>query len=974
MNYTREGFSKSVPEHSVNRLKRLHELVGENQPHDITAEAAKATMRDRFDASLGETADTPSMHTLRRVDNQVSVVIQPAKRVAWYTPGPRANGHADDYLKISLEELLTFEPPTDRQLGDGQPTIAQGSGIAAGDLAAAYARPDIAKLGDGSDGVCSRFILRTVAAPLGNDSQQPLPLNGSAVVVGENAAAQALAQELASRGATAYVLPAGDDPAASIAVLEQIWQAGPVLHLFLMSALDDDAATTLDHTGWQHRRDRGVMLPYLVCQRWFQLVSEAKLLGKASLMAATSLGGDFGISADVRGAEGGAITGLVKGVHLELAIGQNEHDFRAKIIDFSATDSPQQIAAGVCGEFASGDDEIEVAYRDGQRCVVRPVVESVVTRDRQDLPSGANVVVTGGARGITAVVARELGQRFGARLHLIGSSPVPAVQPEWRTLDEAGLKELKAVVMKDALAEKQKPVDAWARVEKALEIDETLRSFAEAGVQATYHSCDISNRDALAQLLAEIRAADGPISGIVHGAGFERATRFDKKNPELVDRTVAVKVDGAAALMELTKDDPLQFFAGFGSVSGRFGGVGQTDYCVANDMLAKLVDWYRGYRPDVPAATFHWHAWDDVGMAVRPESKHIRQLHDITFMPSREGVVHLLEELRAGLPEREILVTEVKTCREQVGDAMLSAAPVSSDGAQSDSLPLIDAVVEQTQNQLTAELQLDPVKDVFLEQHRFKGRPLLPVVVAMEALAESASRLYPDKHVVGLRDIQILNGLKFPTDDPQAVKLRAASQADGVHCALTCDFVNRRGQILDADRPYLKAVVDMADGPRAFDAGTPVPEAEWHNVWYPEEDVVIYHGPIFRYLRQMTVDESNDAWARLTAPPMDDVPGRRGSTGWIMPSAILDGCFFACGAFLWHLFAGVVAIPAGIDAVKLGRLPQANEDCIAHIRFRERVENQGVFDFRLSGADGSAILEVEGYRNIIVAEAPAHVG
>ena len=34
---------------------------------------------------------------------------------------------------------------------------------------------------------------------------------------------------------------------------------------------------------------------------------------------------------------------------------------------------------------------------------------------------------------------------------------------------------------------------------------------------------------------------------------------------------------------------------------------------------------------------FHWHAWDDVGMAVRPESKHIAKLHNIKFMPAREG-------------------------------------------------------------------------------------------------------------------------------------------------------------------------------------------------------------------------------------------------------------------------------------------------------------------------------------------------
>ena len=165
----------------------------------------------------------------------------------------------------------------------------------------------------------------------------------------------------------------------------------------------------------------------------------------------------------------------------------------------------------------------------------------------------------------------------------------------------------------------------------------TCKAFAEAGLDVTYHSADIANRDALEKLLAEIRRTSGPITGIVHGAGFERAASFEKKKLELVDATIRAKVDGAANLMALTRTDPLRFFVMFGSVSGRFGGVGQTDYCLANEMLAKLGAWYRKQRPDCPVTTFHWHAWDDVGMAVRPESKHIAKLHNITFMPAREG-------------------------------------------------------------------------------------------------------------------------------------------------------------------------------------------------------------------------------------------------------------------------------------------------------------------------------------------------
>lgn len=130
---------------------------------------------------------------------------------------------------------------------------------------------------------------------------------------------------------------------------------------------------------------------------------------------------------------------------------------------------------------------------------------------------------------------------------------------------------------------------------------------------------------------------------------------------------------------------------------------------------------------------------------------------------------------------------------------------------------------------------------------------------------------------------------------------------------------------------------------------------------------------MFRNLRQITVDERSDGWARLVAPSPDNVAGVRGGTGWCVPSALLDGCFFACGAFLWFLLKGVVAIPAGIAEIRFGRQPRVGEQCLAHIRFRDRKDDQGIFDVDLYGEDGEAILQVEGYRNMIVAQAISNV-
>ncbi len=978
MNYTRQSFTGNAPAHSSNRFNRLKELLDTTVTAEITVDKAKSILRDRFDRSMAGQVDSPGLHTIQRIDTQISLVMQPAEAAAWVTGGPTSNGFQNQFTRISLKDLLlqpaakpsVFHTPSTPSR-DPHPGVK--SEIRQEDLTQAFAKAVDPLLPDGTAGVCSRFVMRMLRQPLAATENQSLPFVGKVVILGKNQAAQALHAKLNSQGVEAFLLPLGEDPGVTIAALDELWESGPVPHLFLMTAMDEQKQTTIESEGWRSRMSHGVMLPYLVCQRWFQLVSEAGLLSQGSLIAATSLGGDFGFSGNIHGVEGGALTGLVKGVHLELEMGQHETQFHARIVDSSDSLLPEELAEHLCQELAVRDDELEVGYMNGLRYVVRPVVEAVPESALRMISPGANVIITGGARGITAVVARELGMQLGTKLQLIGSSPIPEIPDSFRNPTEEQRRELKAIVMKEALAEGRKPVDAWEQYDKALELDRTLRDFADSGIQATYHACDISDRASLSRLLEKIRSTDGPIQGVIHGAGFERATRFDKKKPELVARTVAVKVDGAANLMALTLNDPVEFFAAFGSVSGRFGGVGQTDYCMANDMLAKLVDWYRRTRPETVSTTFHWHAWDDVGMAMRPESKHIRKMHDITFMPSREGTIHLVGELRAGLPEGEILVTELKTCR----DRYTPVAPATEGAASATpaKLPLIDAIVSEIPGkELITELILDPCQDVFLKQHLFKGKPLLPVVVAMEALVEAAMEL-TGKYgkVAALQNIDIVNGLRFTTDEPQTVHVRAVAEGDHVRCELLCDFRNRRGIVLQPNRPYLRANVVFTEASPEMASSTPPLVSEWHDVWYPEEDVVIYHGPVFRHLHQITVDERSDGWARLVAPSPDDVAGGRGGAGWCLPSALLDGCFFACGAFLWFLLEGVVAIPAGIGEIRFGRQPRVGEQCLAHIRFRDRKDDQGIFDVDLYGEDGEAILEVEGYRNIIVAQAISHV-
>ncbi len=339
--------------------------------------------------------------------------------------------------------------------------------------------------------------------------------------------------------------------------------------------------------------ERELHVPYFLCQRFFQLAADARRLDDCSVVALVDLGGDFGFSGQVAIPESGFLTGLMKELYLEHSIVRGFKHVRCKAIDAPRGEEPDALAANICRELAGGTNDYEVAFVEGRRYVQVALPAPAKLEPHSAVRPGGTWVVTGGARGITAECAFELGRRFGLKLHLIGRSRLASIDPSWRELDEDGLAKLRTQIMVEARQSGRNISDAWSNTVKAIEIDRNLRRFAEAGVKYTYHACDVADRDALARVLDEVRGADGPIDGIVHGAGIEQACRFEKKTLQGLLLCLGAKVTGALNLMELTRQDPLRHFIGFGSTSGRLGGNGQADYAAASDMLCKLISWYR---------------------------------------------------------------------------------------------------------------------------------------------------------------------------------------------------------------------------------------------------------------------------------------------------------------------------------------------------------------------------------------------
>ena len=513
-------------------------------------------------------------------------------------------------------------------------------------------------LGD-TDLICTRLGLRLIEMPIPSEgSETDLIRNSKVILLGGGTTSQLLSQRLALRGAQVAILEISSDAQS---VLSQ-WQdcvsrMGQPDHLFFVQPSTNKVSgnALVDASHWQE----SVLTPYLVAQQWFSAFPDTTCDRPMLFVAVTSMGGDLGIAGQSDQHYGGAWSGLSKAMFLERSVTVGI-DLRTHAIDFDPDCSDESKVELIFREIDSKEREAELAYRNGKRHVLRMVHAPLSLTSNQRTPFGKEGcwIVTGGARGVTAEIAKRIGKLHGGTIHLVGSSPLPEVPQEWLSLDSLQTRELRSSIVRKAIEEKKTPADVWNATEKAIEIAKNLMTMSAQGIRIQYHACDISQLENVSRLVDKIRAQGEPIVGVVHGAGYEKASRFSGKKLPLVMRTLESKVLGAIHLMQATATDPLRSFVAFTSISGRYGAIGQTDYGTANEWLAKVVARYQTKRPEVHAVAMDWHSWDEVGMAARPETKHSKLLATMRFMPVNEGVDHFMKELVHRTFENEVIITD----------------------------------------------------------------------------------------------------------------------------------------------------------------------------------------------------------------------------------------------------------------------------------------------------------------------------
>ncbi|WP_224284974.1 SDR family NAD(P)-dependent oxidoreductase, partial [Streptomyces sp. LS1784] len=229
------------------------------------------------------------------------------------------------------------------------------------------------------------------------------------------------------------------------------------------------------------------------------------------------------------------------------------------------------------------------------------------------LTPGARYLVTGGLGGIAAELLPGLLREYGSRLLIVGRSDLDSPTAE------------------------------------AAERRSALRRLAAQGGQVTYRQADVTDRQQLAEVLAEAeREWQAPLDGVLHLAGGYRLALLSDTDTEGWREAVRTKSEGTDHLIELVRQRPGAQFVAFSSMIGLQEAVGSTGYAAANRYLESTVERLRR-ETGTPAWTISWGLWSGIGMNRDTENEQAAAGRGIAVLSAAHGR-RLASLLLAGAP------------------------------------------------------------------------------------------------------------------------------------------------------------------------------------------------------------------------------------------------------------------------------------------------------------------------------------
>ena len=533
------------------------------------------------------------------------------------------------------------------------------------------------------------------------------------------------------------------------------------------------------------------------------------------------------------------------------------------------------------------------------------------------LQSGDVVVISGGAKGITAECTLALLKATRARALLLGTTP------------------------------EDKP-DA--------EINAVLLRIAAEGLEAIYLQCDVTDADSVhsALLRGKARLGAQDIVGLVHGAGVNIPGLVTRLNAVAIAREYAVKVDGLNHLLTAIGIERLKLCVALGSVIGCVGMAGNSGYALANEALAARLAALKSEHPRMFVACLAYSVWAEVGMGAKLNILDTLERQNIQPIPIDEGTSWFLTG--CGLADMPIPLIVTVPIYSLPTWRQARASAIESGVSYIEELVAYEPGVA-----LLSRWSLNPKRDSWLYDHVFRGTFLFPTVQALIAIGSGANLLAGGGKVGRFLDLQISHPIVAAQHGNTFIEL-------DVRTADNNTWIGRVGTPGHAwMNPAFYAQCQL--GTREPDATAALALDERAENWLavPAEvskhlyDSILFQGPVFQRIERLeALDLSDDIHRRGRFK----ISRERSEADAPVPDAFFLDAMLQC---IQVLVPKDLCLPIGIDEIIFHASAWDAGMALVEVEIIEKTGNGYVTRVRAwNAADHAPVAQYEGYRADIV--------
>ena len=420
---------------------------------------------------------------------------------------------------------------------------------------------------------------------------------------------------------------------------------------------------------------------------------------------------------------GGGAAAFARALHLELKM-------TTAVVDVPP--SVPAAAAWIVAEALAARDYSEAHY-DSEGGRREPVARPLSLAEHPtgiSLTSDDVLVVTGGAKGITAECVLALAEKTGTRIALFGLS---------------------------------KP-------DSSLEMKNNFERLTVAGICFKYYCVNVTDEPSVRDAIAQVEKDLGPVTGILHAAAKNEPLPLASLDESSFRQTLDVKVRGARNLLASINPDKLRLLITFGSVIARSGLPGEAHYGLANEWLARLTEKWQAFHPSCRCLCVEWSVWSGVGMGVRLGNMDALVRQGISPIPPDEGGNMLCQLVEKNIPSSSVVV-------------MGRVPEMPTYRLEKDNLPFLRFIeqprVYYPNIELVVDVELSAGTDPYLDDHKLKEERLLPAVIGLEAMAQVASALVSADKPPSFQDINFNRAVVVPEATPLRIRLVALERGQG---------------------------------------------------------------------------------------------------------------------------------------------------------------------------------------------------